>query len=280
MGTTNSILVVCGARRTGTTLLSAVLSSSPVTPELPGEAQLIHRWLASYRWALEDFEIRALPFFADRAAFRTFYTQLIDTFVSHCFDAFPGSTSLMLKSPEISLYFSEALELLPDAKFVIATRDPRDQVASEWSIHERRLAEPTSGWRERKTVRLRPFKRIARQYVNYYEPVLAAETRYLGRVHFVKYEDLVQHPARTLADLGEFTGLDLSGYEPSAPWPRVADTYWAYGSRPGDTPLYGAAIDKTRVGAYGDVMSEREARRVQGVCAGVAARLGYPESAG
>jgi hypothetical protein len=83
----------------------------------------------------------------------------------------------------------------------------------------------------------------------------------------------VIHPREALTKLERFTGLDLHGFDPHAAWPRVADSYWAYGTSPSDTPQYGKAIDPRRVGSYVESMSEEEAGRVDAVCASVTNRF-------
>ena len=220
--------------------------------------------------------MRGRPFFPDRDALRDYHRHLMDEFASHCFDLFAPATSLVLKSPEISVYFAEALELMPDARFVVMTRDPRDQVASEWRIRERAVAAGDASSIERLIVRCRPFMFVAQPYVRYYEPVLAAAAEHSERVMFVRFEDLVQQPGPTVDRLAQFTGFDLSAYEATAKWPRLADSYWAYGSSHEDTPAYGEAIQPERAGAHTEVMSSREARRVARFTAAVATRLGYP----
>ena len=135
---TDRVFFVCGARRTGTTLLAAVLSADTSAPPLPGEAQLVPQWLASYRWARDHFAIRALPFFRDEDELRAFYRRLLGEFVSHCRNRFGRDAALILKSPELSLYLEEALEVFPEARFLATIRDPRDQVASEWRVVEKR----------------------------------------------------------------------------------------------------------------------------------------------
>jgi hypothetical protein len=138
MDTGSRVYLVCGARRTGTTLLAAMLSADPSAPPLPGEAQLLPEWLQTFRWARERFAIRALPFFHDDDELRGFYQRLLEGFTNHCWRRFGADAALVLKSPELSLYLGEARELLPRARVVVTFRDPRDQVASEWRVIERR----------------------------------------------------------------------------------------------------------------------------------------------
>jgi hypothetical protein len=262
------VFFVCGARRTGTTLLAAVLSADKAAPPLPGEAQLIPEWLATYRWARQQFAIRALPFFRDEDDLRRFYRRFLGEFFSHCRDRFGQDAALILKSPELSLFFEEALDVFPDARFLATIRDPRDQIGSEWRVVERRQGSPE----DLRILRERDFETLARHYVHYYEPILAAMDRAPERIHLQEYEQLVTRPREAVAELEAFTGLDLQDFDPQAAWPRVADTFWGFKS-PSDTPYYGQAIEPRRVGSYAESMSEDEARRVELACAPVTGRL-------
>jgi hypothetical protein len=263
------VFLVAGARRTGTTLLAAVLSSDESTPPLPGEAQLLPEWLATYRWARARFPIRALPFFGDESELRAFYRTFFSEFVRHCRSRFGAEASLVLKSPELSLFFGEACELFPGARFLVMVRDPRDQVASEWRVIERRRGDAE----DLRILRERDFATLALHYVRYYEPILAALDHSAARIYVQPYEQLVTRPEDAIAGLSAFTGLDLSRFDPRAAWPRVADSYWAYGTSPSDTPYYGRPVEPTRVGSYPASMSRNEADQVASLCAAVTDRL-------
>jgi Sulfotransferase family len=229
---------------------------------------LVPEWLATYRWARQQFAIRALPFFRDEDELRVFYRRFLGEFLSHCRDRFGRDAALVLKSPELSLFCQEAVEIFPDARFLATIRDPRDQIASEWRVVERRQGSPE----DLRILRERDFGMLARQYVHYYEPILAVLDRDPGRIHIQEYEQLVTRPREALTDLEAFTGLDLQGFDPQSAWPRVADTFWGFTS-PSDTPHYGQAIEPRRVGSYTESMSEEEARGVEAACAHVTSRL-------
>jgi len=263
------VIIVCGARRTGTTLLAAILSSDESTPPLPGEAQLLPQWLESYRWATSNFSIRALPFFRDEEELRRFYRRFLGEFLVHCRGRFGAASALVLKSPELSLVFPEAYDLFPEARFLVTIRDPRDQVASEWRVVEKRRGSEE----DLRLLRERDFGTLARNYVNYYAPILGVLERSSARICIQTYEQLVTAPRRAVAGLESFTGLRLDGFDPASAWPRVADTYWAYGTSPSDTSYYGRAVEPARVGSYAESMTDAEARVVQEVCATVTARL-------
>jgi len=266
------LFIVCGARRTGTTLLAAILSADEATPPLPGEAQLLPQWLNTYRWAKQSFSIRALPFFADENEFSQFYRHILLEFLGHCGSHFEFSSSVIWKSPELSLYFQEAWELLPEAHFLVTARDPRDQVASEWRVVEKR----NRGEENLRILRERDFRCLAKLYNRYYRPMLELIERHPDRIFIQRYEELVLAPEQAITRIEDFTGLDLSGFNPLESWPRVADSYWAYGTGPSDTPFYGKAIERSRVGSFEESMTADEAAAVEKACEQTASVLGYP----
>jgi len=270
--TIDNLFLVCGARRTGTTLLAAVLSADETTPMLPGEAQLLPQWLETFRWARQSFSIRVLPFFADETAFTEFYRHLLLGFLAHCGTHFEHCSSVIWKSPELSLYFREAWELLPEARFLVTARDPRDQVASEWRVVEKRRGNDE----DLRVLRQRDFQKLAKNYNRYYRPILELAQRFPDRIFVQRYEDLVLRSEQAIIRIEEFTGLDLSGFDPLKSWPRVAASYWAYGTGPSDTPYYGKAIEAGRVGSFGESMTPEEATAVEKACERTASLLGYP----
>ena len=73
-------VLVCGARRTGTSLVAAILSADESTPPFPGEAQLIPRWLETYRWARDHFAFRSRPFFGDEHVLCEHYRSMMRSF--------------------------------------------------------------------------------------------------------------------------------------------------------------------------------------------------------
>lgn len=263
------VLLVCGARRTGTTLLAAILSADETTPPFPGEAQLLPRWLETYRWATEFYPMRALPFFEKGQDLDHFYQQFFDSFLDHCMRKFSPASALILKSPELSLFLPEAQRFFPAARILVTTRDPLDQVTSEWRILERRRG----GDSDTRILEQRDFTTIAREYVRYYEPILRVADDAPGRIHFVRYEDLVANVESTLRRLERATGLTLSSFDPGSPWPRVAPSYWACGVTPSDTPQYGNPIDPTRVGSHTELLTPEEARLIREICGSVTSAL-------
>lgn len=260
-------IVVTGARRSGTTLAAAIIASSPLAPPFPGECQLLTRWIESHAWARRRFAIAGEPFFADSNEMVAVVRAMLQPFWAHCAKRSPGATTLVLKSPELAPVLSCAIDLIRPARIVATVRDPRDQVASEWRVLQRRRSPGDCGILER-----RDFLRLADTYVRYCDGVVAAAGQ-SPALMVVQFEDLVRHSRETIALLAQHLGLDLESFDPDGDWTSLAPSYWAYGSSPSDTPLYGKPIDPARVGAYHDVMNRAEADAVLERCRSVYSQL-------
>lgn len=257
-------IVVTGARRSGTTLAAAILSSAPEAPPFPGECQLLTRWIESHAWAKAHFEIAGRPFFDSEAEMLRVTRGMLDRFWNHCATRTPGVSALVLKSPEIAPVFGSAVELLSPAQFVVTLRDPRDQIASEWRVLERRRSP-----RDLRVLERREFMALADAYVRYYTVIVECVAAGTCDPAFVRFEELVSRPRPTIDALAERLEIDLSRFDPSGDWTSLAPSYWSYGTSPSDSPHYGKRIEPARVGAYAEIMSEAEGSAILERCRSV-----------
>ncbi|MEZ5464434.1 MAG: sulfotransferase [Lysobacteraceae bacterium] len=265
----SKVVIVLGARRTGTTLVASVLSSDAGAPPFPGEAQLLTRLVESYSWAKAHFGIGAAPFFDDQPSLLRYFSELVRQFMAHCARQFPGRTTLVLKCPEMSLCADALFELFPRASYVLCTRDPRDQVTSEWRVLERR-----QGASDRAILKSRNFAALTKNFLRYHDRVLDAARTTGKQVTLLPYERLVRSPEKVVVVLEKELGLDLSAFDPGSDW-RLADSYWAYGTSPSDTPHYGKPITCARIGAYTEVLTADESDLVMDLCASLFEKLQY-----
>ena len=54
-----TVIIICGGRRTGTTLLNAILATDARANPLGPEAQILTRIVEAYRWGRERFDEEA-----------------------------------------------------------------------------------------------------------------------------------------------------------------------------------------------------------------------------
>ena len=264
--------LLAGARRTGTTLLNAVLCSDPATNPLVGEAQLLTRTVETYVWGKEHFDLFVEDYFGDPGSFRSFYAARVADFFDQARRRFRPASHLVLKNPELSLVLGDLAELDSEARFLISVRDPRDQVTSELDTGLRQL---DRGW-ENPVAAERDIEALAHMINRYYAPILDTRDRYPERIHFVRYEDLVLRTTETLDRLSAFTGLDLGSFDRDADWARVGLDWERYRGLPSFTSAYGKKIDASRVGRHVRHLSEAEIDTVDRTCRELMISFGYP----
>lgn len=263
------VLIVCGGRRTGTTLLAAILSSDERTNPLGQEARILGQLIAAYRWGRENFENAGTSFFDDLEGYRAFFRETVARFAREVAVRISPGGALVLKSPELATNLPDVIDLFPAAVCLATVRDPRDQVASELEVAARRQAAglPDHHYGTRNIVAL------AQRYLSYSREILTLRRQQPEQLNIVRYEDLILRTEETLANLRGTTGLDLP-FDPAKPWTRV--TPLAALQTGGDrSDLYGAPIDAASVGRFRRELTAAEAAAVEEICAELMSEFGY-----
>lgn len=265
-------LIVCGGRRTGTTLVAALLSTDPRTHPLGPEAQILTRLLETHRWGDRNFDAYGRFYFGSRERYREFFAETVDRFVRLVSEKVGARGLLVLKNPEISKVVLDLVALLPAAKVVACVRDPRDQVCSELEVGSRRVA---AGIRDVKFER-RDVVALAKLYASYYPEILTLRQRCPDRMMMLRYEDLVLRAEETIERLGNWAGFDLA-MDPLDPWARVSPDADLHAS-PSTSDLYGMPVDSRSVGRFERDLSPEETIKVQESCDDLMKLFGYRRS--
>jgi hypothetical protein len=222
------MLMVCGHPRSGTTMLTRLLSSHPdidLTFELHnfmgvGRSPWQHLGLLrrNNRWRLPPFRIRG----ARRGSRRRLLGAILFTrYVLGLFwqrrnpidldsmrrvlrGIFPRAQVLGDKYPRY-VFHLDRFAAVPDLLIVVIFREARDVVRSaiekskkSWrrTSYGRRFASPTSA---------------AKSWVRAIESM----ERNRERIHVIRYEDLVRQPEAVLRDLGRYLEVDPEGFKSS-----------------------------------------------------------------
>lgn len=138
-----------------------------------------------------------------------------------------GRETWLEKTPSNVNHVERILRVAPAARFVEVVRDPRDVVASK-KTRRRNAVEGE---------RYKPDQRRRKRLANAYDPALdalgwksairagrMAARRHEGRVHRVRYEDLVERPEERTRELCAFLDLEFDpamldvGYRNTAAW--------------------------------------------------------------
>jgi hypothetical protein len=266
-----SLLFLVGPRRSGSTLLYNVLCSDPGANEHVAEVQPLTRLLDALAWSDANYERTTRFFFASPEAFARFTEDVCRDFLHHAWRACGEPRSLVLKNPELSHHATTLCERLPEARFVVSVRDPRDQVVSELDVLERQVAH---GMRAAGMPSV-PAE-IVRSYLDCLGPLLLAAERSPERFHFVRYEDLVGDTRETVARLQAFTGLDLSAFSPEREWRRMALSLDEMRRRPSFSALFGRPVSARQVGTHRRRLSSADVAAIEAAASDVMRRFSYP----
>ncbi|MDF1697422.1 MAG: sulfotransferase [Saprospiraceae bacterium] len=264
------VYIICGGRRTGTTLLTAILSSDERANPLGQESQILTRMVEACRWGSEHFQDFGRSYFGEYQVYQAFYQDTVNHFTRTVSDRMSPGGVLVLKNPELSRVLCTVDELFPNAQLLATIRDPRDQVAAELEVGSKRVA---MGGKD-------PFfeKRnvigLANIYNDYNKEILEIYKQKPERLRIVRYEDLVRNPEATIQELKAVTKLKLA-FDPSKPWPRVTELAGLKTPSPSSSTLYGGSVDSSSVERYKRDLSEEESTAIEENCREIMDTFGY-----
>ncbi len=259
-----------GSPRSGTTLLQSVLCSDKQTNPLIREVTYLASMLGAYRMGKTYYTDEVEDYFQSREDLQQFSAEWTIAFLEKVRQRYAPATCLVLQSPELTKYFPELHELLPDAQFLISVRDPRDTIASLIEVGEKMKHSGTTAQQKGAFLQTRDVAQLSRLYRSYYTPALKeTSATFRDRLRFVKYEGLTSHTATVLEQLRSFSGLELQDFNPAGEWQRntidfqqlsEADRPWW------SNELYGKAIANSRIGRYRQILSVDEIAIVEREC--------------
>lgn len=247
------IIIVLGARRTGTTLVNQILCNEPRANPQVGECQLLARLCEDYQWSQRNYDRVVQWYFQSSKQCTEYFRSIVSQFIENAAASLDNPEFLVLKTPAFSGCKPELMELLPDARFVVCIRNPFDQVVSELDVGARQLERGMTG-----TAAVAARDRDVLQLVDRYVKTYQRLERTLGpRDLVVRFEDVVAKLETEIERLQSHTGMNLSAYDPDAEWKRFEHAE-QISTMPAYVEQYGSALDSTRVGRFRDTLTNDE----------------------
>jgi hypothetical protein len=249
---------VCGAPRTGTTLLLSLIctsaSANPFSAECDYFTALVHPYIVGRN----RFDLHTNCYFASLGDFERYHADLMRRVLTDLWRFLDEPAKLVLKDPGMTRYANIILKLLPEARMVVTLRDPKDVIASRVSIEMRRLGVVDPG-----AVSTEFVDSICREYNAVHEYILPLPDEDLRRIHFIRYEQLVQ--GQGLSDLAGFVGV--GDFDTRLLWQRSVKMGERKVHSEWVSPLYGQGMTSSSVGRYRQVLNEAVAASVDAACA-------------
>lgn len=266
----DDLAFICGAPRSGTTLLQAVLSSAQGAVPLLGEMRylqhLLHAYVEMQLWWADDSRY----FFASPDAARREFADLIRAHLTNVSSLY-GAQRIAIKSPQLTEYVTVLTELFPTCHRFAMLRDPRDVVASQLLATERELA--CGHIPSMLPNKITPSENTALSrsgLVRLLAEGVAASYRSLPSEgwELVRYENLVRYPERSLAAIAEITNWPIPK-DPGSAWHNSVFDYLTQSTTiqgAWRSSLWGQPITSERVGAYTSILDDRDQLIVSTTC--------------
>ena len=252
-----SIIMVCGMRRSGSTLTQVLLSSDTRAHPPQPESQVLTRIVEAYAWSAQNFDIFGRPYFTERSALRNVFAATCRTFISDARRALSADGVLVLKHPALFKVLAEFQELVPEARVVVTVRDPRDQIASELEVARRAHGADAGN---------------VKTYALALQSWFGANPD-LKNVVVIRYEDLVGDFSTVKKRLESELDLELN-FDPTAPWPALHDlepmrAFPAWG------PKYGGPVDASSVSRFRAELTPQKIAEIEATCRPIMEQFGY-----
>jgi len=249
------------------------------------EATYFRGMLEAYQLGKAVVDSQTGHYFSDHGELCRFNATWLDAFLRMTLERHPPAKHLVLKEPHLTMQFPDIFELVPDSRFVVIVRDPRDFIASMLTVGER-LAEKGVDSEFAK----RDVAELANVYKSFYAPCMNYKSEaFRQRTLLLRYEQLVTEPLVAFDKLREFTGLKLAEADPSKGWElKAADSSDKAGETPATdaktgpvhdawgTHLNGNALSPESVGRYQQVLSAEEINTIEREGADAFKLFNYP----
>jgi hypothetical protein len=219
-------------------------------------------------------------YFGDVSGLTDFTRDLVDRVTSKAWSIAGQPRALVLKSPELSFFVSEAVDVLgATARFVFSVREPKDTIASMIRVGERQRA---AGVQAMLAQAGRNIDRLCMVYNQAYVPILkylqSPGSRLRERVLFVKYEDLVSKPEETRSRICAFCEISPGELPSGGNW-RAAKSAARFAEHPKwrtyMTDLSRQSVSGSSVGNYKKVLNAADCARIDMICRPVREHFGY-----
>ena len=260
----SELIILCGPPRSGTTWLNRELCNMPtVFPFLP-ECTFLTQQIELYHRTKHYSDCqRVEAYFSSEqnmlAYFRANVAKLIDQAAR--FNPKVEARTLVLKDPSICFYLMDLKDLLPTHKLVILVRDPRDVLASMKNV----MAKKQRKW---------DISAATEEMLNYYYQIGNYRQCVENDCIFVRYEDIVVGQCVALQD---FLKLQLPLATAEASGDGIATVRKRLDSSdPFFSELYLQPTTAAKVGSFAKMLTRKEIRHIETVCAAIIRQWDYP----
>jgi len=195
--------------RSGTTVIHRALCAARNSNPYISESWFLSDLFNLYTWNMTRFDVRHKDQFGDPSKLTEVIYLNLQYYLDMISAKYENPELLILKHPELTPHFLEMKKLLPQAKFLVIVRDPRDVIASIMDVNIKHQADNIKSPHSH----FKTMREYCGFYAGYYQLVLGQRQAFGKDLMFVRYEDIVTEPAKSFERIGKFSGAIYEGDE-------------------------------------------------------------------
>ena len=240
-------VLVAGAPRSGTHFLHALICTSTKTNPFIPESHYLHRLVSAYTEASPRLTIISDSTFSTAESFEAHHFRYVRDTIKKSWQNVGEPPFFTFKHCALTPLIRLLGAHIPNMRFVVIVRDPRDAIASIVRAVRRRTGQSD----------LLPMELIEKGidlFNAYYGSIIlaAGDTDFAPRLLCIRYEDLAL--ARDLHRLREFLGFD--DIDPARLWQRANfDIALSYKNFDLYSDLWGKPLSAVNIGRYSEVLA-------------------------
>lgn len=270
---------VGGSQRSGSSLLAASLCAGEETNPYLGESRGFRLLMQTYADMVQRFDEETTFHLGSRQAFDDYYRSVVTSYLGHTLGRHYPATSLVLKEPHLTMSFPDIHRLIPDSKFVMIKRDPRDIVVSMLKVGKRFEEKG-----QKHLFNSGKIGQIAKSIIPFYRPVIntsAINKAFKRACIWVEYEQMVADPETVIDQIRDFTGLKIELYDPADPMKRTLEEKAASRAKSKGPAIWNTDLMRNKVvsnesvGKYAEFLSEEQIQTVEAATGRLITALGY-----
>ena len=248
-------------------MLYNMLCNSPSLNPALAENHFVYQIAQIYSFTLARNEIERDHYFDGLDDIRCFHAGLIGSFLEKVRNRYPPAKLAALKSILLAENMHVLHDLMPNARFLVIVRDPRDIASSMIRVGERQDALGIFSQFPR------DIEVLAKIIMAAYQVILSKEFtgkefKSLSQVtKVIRYEDLVADATGIVNQLGEWLGIDIPESE-VAPFASSLRNFDSKESRNDAfySENWGKAVTRQTIGNYQDTLSAEELTQLSHLC--------------
>lgn len=257
---------VGGAPRTGTTILHALICTDPSVNDYIAEASYFTALLRGFAIGWSRFDTHTYAYFADHQELGRYHSQLLRAVLHDIWEHVGRPKKLVLKDPMMSWQIGNLAQLIPETKYVLSIRDPRDVIASRVTVM--RKGNPDVVVTEQDIVK------ICSEFNVSYAPLIDGANIFVNRALLVPYEGLSR--SGDLSSVNAFMGITC---QPDRVWhSKLTDINRPASKTEWHTEQYGRPLNANSIGNYAEILTPEQVQLVLTQCGPLMLRLGLPLS--